>query len=81
VGLLAGVAGEPGKFAEPAFVVAEAVVRVAAGTAGVFPLGLGRQPIAVGLEVALGRILVELNRCAVVARSLLSRLRAVSGLD
>ncbi len=44
---------EPGVLRQLAVGVAEAVFPGAAGAAGVLPLRLGRQPVAVGVEVAL----------------------------
>ena len=56
--LLGGVVGEPGEVAELPRFVAERVVGIGPGPAGVFPFRLGRQPVAVRLEIALAGVLV-----------------------
>src|SRR5207302_789 len=44
---------EPGVVRQLGFAIAETILAGSAGAAGIFPFGLGGQPIAVGLEVAL----------------------------
>src|SRR6202022_4554755 len=62
MGLLVRVVREPTIFTELARVAAERVIRVGAGSTGVFPLCLRRQPVAVGLKVARRRVLVITRR-------------------
>src|SRR6516162_6480728 len=55
---LVGIVSEPSEFNQLARIAPKRVIRVGSGATCIFPLGLGRQSIAVGLKIARGRVLV-----------------------
>src|SRR5262249_18941967 len=68
MGLLGGILGEPGVVAELPRFVAEGVVGIHPGPAGIFPFRLGRQPVAVRIEITRAGVLVVARPETLAAR-------------